>query len=147
MVSPVQWTWVWVNSGNWWWTGRSGMLWFMGLQGVGHDWVTELNWTESPRYHFNEQSTYNINETFYIILHSLLSYLCILYLEHIWVWPSHISHAIWPNDHCTGQDVSVCVLSHAQLFVTPWTVDCQIPMSMGFPRQESWSGLPFPFQG
>ena len=45
MASPTRWTWVWVNSGNWWWTGRPGMLWFMGLQRVGHDWATELNWT------------------------------------------------------------------------------------------------------
>ena len=44
MASPIQWTWVWVNSGSWWWTGRPGMLQFMGLQRVGHDWVTELNW-------------------------------------------------------------------------------------------------------
>ena len=42
MASPIQWTWVWVNSGSWWWTGRSGMLWFMGLQRVRHDWATEL---------------------------------------------------------------------------------------------------------
>ena len=44
MASPTQWTWVWVNFGSWWWTGRSGVLWFMGSQKVGHDWVTELNW-------------------------------------------------------------------------------------------------------
>jgi len=36
--------WVWVNSGRWWWTGRPGVLRFMGSQGVGHDWATELNW-------------------------------------------------------------------------------------------------------
>ena len=41
-ASPTQWTWVWVNSGSWWWTGRPGMLWFMGSQRVGHDWVPEL---------------------------------------------------------------------------------------------------------
>ena len=46
MASPTQWTWVWVNSGSWWWTGRPGVLWFMGSQRVGHDWATELNWTE-----------------------------------------------------------------------------------------------------
>ena len=40
-------TWVWLNSGCWWWTGRPGMLWFMGSQRVGHNWVTELNWTEN----------------------------------------------------------------------------------------------------
>ena len=39
------WTWVWVNSGSWWWTGRPGVLRFMGSQRVRHDWVTELNWT------------------------------------------------------------------------------------------------------
>ena len=46
MASLTQWTWVWVNSGSWWWTGRPGVLWFMGSQRVGHDWATELNWTE-----------------------------------------------------------------------------------------------------
>ena len=38
--------WVWVNSGSWWWTGRPGVLQFMGSQRVGHNWATELNWTE-----------------------------------------------------------------------------------------------------
>ena len=42
--SPTQWTWVWVNSVSWWWTGRPGVLQFMGIQRVGHDWATELNW-------------------------------------------------------------------------------------------------------
>ena len=46
MASLTQWTWVWVNSGSWWWTGRPGVLHSMGLQRVGHDWTTELNWTE-----------------------------------------------------------------------------------------------------
>ena len=47
MASPTQWTWVWVDSRGWWWTGRPGVLWFMGSQRVGHDWATELNWTWS----------------------------------------------------------------------------------------------------
>ena len=42
MASPTQWTWVWVDSGSWWWTGRPGVLQFMGSQRVGHDWVDEL---------------------------------------------------------------------------------------------------------
>ena len=41
MASPSKWTCVWVDSGSWWWTGRPGDSW-----GHGHDWVTELNWTE-----------------------------------------------------------------------------------------------------
>ena len=45
MASPTRWTWVRVNSGSWWWTGRLGVLWFMGSQRVRHDWVTELDWT------------------------------------------------------------------------------------------------------
>ena len=40
----TRWTWVWVSSGSWWWTGRPGVLRFMGPQRVGHDWATELNW-------------------------------------------------------------------------------------------------------
>ena len=42
MASLTQWTWVWVSSGSWWWTGRPGVPQFMGSQRVGHDWVTEL---------------------------------------------------------------------------------------------------------
>ena len=47
MASLTQWTWVWVNSGSWWWTGRPGVLQSTGSQRVKHNWVTELNWTES----------------------------------------------------------------------------------------------------
>ena len=48
MASLTRWMWVWVNSGSWWWTGRRGVLRFMGSQRVGHNWATELNWTEMP---------------------------------------------------------------------------------------------------
>ena len=47
MASSTQWTWVWVNSGSWWWTGKPGNLQSMGSQRVRHDWTTELNWTEA----------------------------------------------------------------------------------------------------
>ena len=46
MALLTRWTWVWVTSRRWWWTGKPGMLQFMGLQRVGHDWATELNWTD-----------------------------------------------------------------------------------------------------
>ena len=42
MASLTRWTWVWINSGSWWWTGRPGVLWFMGSQRFGHDWATDL---------------------------------------------------------------------------------------------------------
>ena len=47
VASLTRWAWVWVNSGSWWWTGRPGVLRFMGSQRVRHKWETELNWTES----------------------------------------------------------------------------------------------------
>ena len=47
MASLTQWTWVLVNSGSWWWTGGPGMLQSMGSARVGHDWATELNWTDT----------------------------------------------------------------------------------------------------
>ena len=50
MASLTRWTRVWVNSRSWWWTGRPGVLQFMGSQRVWHDWVTELNWTEHLSY-------------------------------------------------------------------------------------------------
>ena len=48
MPSLTRWTWVWVGSASWWWTGKPGMLLSMGLERVRHDWVTELNWTSAP---------------------------------------------------------------------------------------------------
>jgi len=47
MASLTRWTWVWVNSGSWWWTGRPGVLRFMGSQRVRHDWATNLIWSDS----------------------------------------------------------------------------------------------------
>ena len=46
MSSPTQWTWVWVNSRSWWWTGRPGVLQSLSSQRVEHDLVTEIKWTE-----------------------------------------------------------------------------------------------------
>ena len=57
MASPTRWTWVWVNSGSWRWTGRPGVLWFMGSQRVGHDWVTDLIWSLG----WNHSGKYDIN--------------------------------------------------------------------------------------
>ena len=59
MASLTQWTWVWVNSGSWWWTGRPGVLQSTGFQRVGHNWVAELNCTE-------------LNKNLYLLLFSHL---------------------------------------------------------------------------
>ena len=47
MASLTRWTWVWASSRSWWWTGQSGVLQSIVLQRLGHDWVTELNWTDA----------------------------------------------------------------------------------------------------
>ena len=46
MASLTWWTWVWVNCRSWWWTGKPRVLQSIGSQRVGHNWATELNWTE-----------------------------------------------------------------------------------------------------
>ena len=46
-VRPTRRTWDFVDSRSWWWTGRPGVLWFMVLQRVGHDWTIEVNWTDN----------------------------------------------------------------------------------------------------
>ena len=69
MASPTRSTWVWVSSGSWWWAGRPGVLRFIGLQRVGHNWVTELNWLRLTR-------KYGISRDFlsdHIFLHKPLS--------------------------------------------------------------------------
>ena len=59
-----------------------------------------------------------------------------------WTWWSD-----WTEKFSIELKVKVNRLSYARLFVTPWTVASQAPLSMGFSRQEYWSGLPFPSPG
>ena len=74
MASPTQWAWVWVNSGSLWWTGRPGVLWFIGSQGVGRNWATKLNWTDW--YFWNNAMVVNLlltracnDRTIYLVIH------------------------------------------------------------------------------
>ena len=53
MAPSTQWKCIWVNSRSWWWTGRPGVLRFMGSQRVGHDWMTELNWMVTLSWYIN----------------------------------------------------------------------------------------------
>ena len=127
MASRTRWTWVWVNSGSWWWTERPGMLWFMGSQRVGHDWATELNWT-------------NINRKLEILgwpkVHSGFSvrYYGKARMNFLANWQRHTCM------HAKS-------LSLVRLSATSWTVACQAPLFMRFSRQEYWSELPCPPPG
>ena len=94
MASLTRWTWVWVNSESWWWTGRPGVLRFMGLQRVGHDWVTELNWTEC--HHFKKKIISLLSKS-PTQLSQLLSYYLATYLPCI---------ASIPTCQCYSRDIS-----------------------------------------
>ena len=72
MASLTRRTWVWVNSGSWWWTMRPGVLWFMVMQRVGHDWVTELNWTELTALSFYKGKNRPLGETKRLVVDKLL---------------------------------------------------------------------------
>ena len=60
MASLTRWTWVWVDSRSWWWTGKPGILRFMGSQRIRHDWATELNWTALKMQRRNCSRNYKI---------------------------------------------------------------------------------------
>ena len=64
MASPTQWTWVWVDSGSWWWPGRPGVLQFMGSQRVGHDWATELNWVKKCVMYTDNPGSFNLSKPY-----------------------------------------------------------------------------------
>ena len=95
MASLTRWMWVWVNSGRWWWTGRPGVLWFMGSQRVGHDWATELNWKlytlltsqvpertkASPETQRGYQPVFEQNGTKYLCSHSEIRCLTMVHLK------------------------------------------------------------------
>ena len=98
MASPTQWTWVWVDSASWWWTGRPGVLRFMGSQWVGHDWATDLNWSDLMVVLFLVFKGISIQSSIVAIsnyiptnsarafpfLHTLSSIYC---LHTLWWWP------------------------------------------------------------
>ena len=82
MALPTRWTWVWVNSRSWWWTGRLGVLWFMGLQRVGHNWATEWNWLTDT------YASVIVCENMCVCVckHGELTCVCVICLQLEWDW-------------------------------------------------------------
>ena len=78
MTSLTQWTWVLLNSESCWWTGRPGVLQFMGLQRVGHNWATELNWIWELLFFINKECLKNI--TSLLLPHLIYSYIMIIWV-------------------------------------------------------------------
>ena len=80
MASLIRWSWVWVNFGSWWWTGRPGVLRFMGSQRVGHDWATELNWTDENDEILDLNFAIKLRRDF----GDLGTVKCVLYVWYLW---------------------------------------------------------------
>ena len=169
MASPTQWTWVYVNSGSWWWTGRPGVLQSVGSQRVGHDWATELNW-----------NCYYINVIHFCLFNNVLNFTSILKFFWFPLWASLVAQLVknppatwetwvqslgWKDPPGAGRDYPLqcsgislmlsslihevrmheCVLSHFSrvwVFMTQWTIARQAPLSLGVSRQGYWRELP-----
>ena len=131
MASLTRWAWVWVSSGSWWWTGRPGVLRFVGSQRVGHDWATELNWTE-----------WKIKEFVDIVLNhwNQLRVLTASYRNPTSKWNKHQWEFICsPNEKTLQVDKLcasfvqssgssspiLCVLNHPQAGFLPAKYDCR----------------------
>ena len=120
MASLTWWTWVWVNSGSWWWTGRPGVLRFMGSQRVGHDWATDLIWSDLilwliqaicviHRRHCNEKSNFLLLFKMSSIDPKLKSLGVLVSFSHLLTtWtstpahcvPEHFTKALMPVESC-----------------------------------------------
>ena len=153
MALLTQWTWVWVNSRSWWWTGRPGVLWSTGLQRAGHDWVTELNnISNMPR------TVTKVGDTYISKSLSLSWQLSNLVGKKKKTGGHHSCFDMIPIDSLFGLDsyylagsglrdhIVLCLVAQSCLTLCN-PMSCQAPLSMGFPRQEHWSGLPCPPPG
>ena len=116
MASLTRWTWVWVNSGSWWWTGKPGMLQSMGWQRVGLDWATELNWITN--WTDDNMKIFNINPII------ILKRMSVSQFSHSFMsnslWPQGLQHSRLPCPSPTpGAYSNSC----------PWSQWCHPPIS------------------
>ena len=100
---PQWWTWVWVVSGSWWWTGKPGVLQSMGSQRVGHNWATELNWDTH-----NDRISMLISFTLVCSNSCLLSWWCYLTI------PSSVA----PFSFCLPSSSASRCFPNSQLFAS-----------------------------
>ena len=123
-----RWTWVWVNSRSWWWTGWPGVLQFMGSQRVGHDWVTDMIWSDAILL-FTASDLASVTSH----IHNWVLFL-------LWLHPFLLSGVISPliSSSILGTCQPGESIFHCPIFF------CLFLLFMGFSRQEYWSSLPFP---
>ena len=138
MVSPTQWTLVWVNSGSWWWTERPGVLQSTDYR-VGHDWSTEMNWTE----------------WFWTFFHVLIGYPYICFCD-VFIWEVLIkclNFVIFAADDIIMEELDkdrmcvVCVKLYQLCPTLCDPIDCSLPVSsiLGIlqARILQWVAMPF----
>ena len=135
MASPTWWTWVWASFRSWWWTGKCGVLQSMGLQRVGQDSMTELNWTKLtftfiylPGFFFFGGESGGHLVSLFCRAWSLYSFKRLFIKKKM-----HLSCYVqaWALQACV-----LSCFSHVWPFVIQWTVAHQAPLSRGFSRQE-----------
>ena len=114
MASSTQWTWVWVNSGSWWWTGRPAAA------------AADKSLQSCPTLCDPIDGSPPGSFVPGILQARTLEWVAISF-SNAWKWK-----------------VKVKSLRHVQMFTTPWPAAYQAPPSMGFPRQEYWRGVPLP---
>ena len=162
-ASPTRWTWVWVISGSWRWTGRPGVLHFMGSQRVGHDWETELNWrfriaTSFLKFIVPSHFANAVNKIkLRFMVPGLQSIVVEQSLSCVWLFltpwtATHQASLFFTISQSLLKFMSTVLVMLSKLHPSLsshglWSVALQAPLSVGFPRQEYWSGLPFPFPG
>ena len=160
MASLTLWTWVWVNSGSWWWTGRPGVLRFMGLQRVRHDWTTEQKLS-----HYQSKIWLGIRCFMYLMITTkqriwLDSQKTKMVNKNIQQWEITISQRNparikkrtreLQNSQNTIKKMALgssCICTQSFSHVWLWPFRLQAPLSMEFFSQEYGSGLLFPPPG
>ena len=148
MASPTQWTWIWVDSGSWWWTGRPGMLRFMGSQRVRHDWATELNWLNVSKKNTQlcEKATKILHFAIYICVWRCVFFFILQLKQHSTM--GRMQEQMWESScFCLSESEKWVKVLVTQLCLTLCNpMDCS-SLSIGFHRQEDWNGLPLPSLG
>ena len=127
-----------MNSGSWWWTGRPGVLQFVGSQRVGHDWATDLIWSEW---------VWKIGRWYVVGFLGILSRVIVEHWCCVFCGEDSISiHLLYLFlTQFSVYALCVCMLSHFSciwLLATLWTLAFQAPLSSS--RQEYWNELPCP---
>ena len=105
MASLMRWKRVWICSGSWWWTGKPDVLYSMGSQRVGHDWVTELNWLNTIIICYSSPTTLIYKtEIFHVILLTFYNF-------QLSQWEFHGGKKILQSQHSSHNTVLILWLS------------------------------------